>query len=474
MSNESSSESSYATFGQRLAHLRRRRGLSQRRLAELLCSVSGVATVSRNEVSRWERGLRTPAGPWLAWLAQVLETPMAEIPVEASRIQRRRWRALRAQLLRPGSGGGYGQRSASFRYMNDRVHPVDRHRLRSRVQDSLTTFLTARREHMTGIDAGLESLAAAIEAFVLGGGKRLRPAFAFWGYRGAGGRDHDHLVNAVASLELVQAGALIHDDLMDASDTRRGEPSMHRRFRALHADHLWHGQPEQFGSAAAILAGDLCLVWSDEMLHSSGVEPEVLARARPTFDRMRTEVMLGQYLDMHSQVTRDSSEERAGLVARYKTAKYTVEHPLLFGAALAGAPPALSSAYSAFGLPLGEAFQLRDDVLGIFGDPDATGKPAGDDLREGKRTYIIAVALDRAADGDRQLLIKALGDPQLDEETVWQLREIIVQCGALAATESRIERLAASALGALGAAELTGEAETVLRELAEVAAYRST
>lgn len=327
---------------------------------------------------------------------------------------------------------------------------------------------------MAGVDAGLLPLAAAVEAFVLGSGKRLRPAFAFWGYAGAGGRDHDHLINAVAALELVQAGALIHDDLMDASDTRRGEPSMHRRFRTMHAEHMWQGQSEAFGAASAILAGDLCLVWSDEMLQSSGLAPQVVARARPTFDLMRTEVMLGQYLDMLSQVTRDSSPARARKVARYKSAKYTVEHPLLFGAALAGAQPHLSAAYSAFGLPLGEAFQLRDDVLGVFGDPATTGKPAGDDLREGKQTYIVAVALSTAGEADRQLLLKGLGDPHLDEDTVMQLREVIVQSGALAATEARIEELSAAALGVLGKADLAGQAATVLRELAEAAVYRST
>ncbi|WP_117213817.1 polyprenyl synthetase family protein [Allorhizocola rhizosphaerae] len=359
--------------------------------------------------------------------------------------------------------------------MNESAHPVDRAGLRSRVQRELERFLAAQRAHMHSIDDDLSPLADAAEAFVLGGGKRLRPAFAYWGYRGAGGPDQDGVITAVAALELVQAGALIHDDLIDASDTRRGEPSVHRKFHNLHTQRLWHGRADQFGGAGAIIIGDLCLVWSDDMLYRSGLDPAVLARARPVFDVMRTDVMLGQYLDAISQARGDTSPERAGLVARYKSAKYTVEHPLLFGAALAGADSELKKAYSSFGLPLGEAFQLRDDVLGVFGDPAETGKPAGDDLREGKRTYLVALALERATGpGDRELLIKALGNPDLDVEEVLAVREVIVQSGALAATEARIEELMTTALAALDRVELDGEATTVLHELAAASVYRST
>jgi geranylgeranyl diphosphate synthase, type I len=359
--------------------------------------------------------------------------------------------------------------------MSDRVHPVDRENLRSRLRQELATFLEAQRGHMAAIDQSLLPLAEAIEAFVLGGGKRLRPAFAFWGYRGAGGKDDDRVLTAVATLELVHAAALIHDDLIDASDARRGEPSVHRRFHALHGRSGWHGEGGQFGAAAAILLGDLCLVWSDEMLESSGLDPMTIARSRPVFDLMRKEVMLGQYLDVLSQVRGENSVGRASLVARYKTAKYTVEHPLLFGAALAGADPVISEAYSAFGLPLGEAFQLRDDVLGVFGDPAETGKPAGDDLREGKRTYLIAKAFEGIPSAaDRDLLTACLGDPFLDMESVMRVREVIVRSGALDATERRIEQLFAGALAALETVHLADDAAVVLRELAEASVYRST
>jgi geranylgeranyl diphosphate synthase, type I len=351
--------------------------------------------------------------------------------------------------------------------------PVEIAGLRPRVDKALAAFLAEQRTRLGAIDPALAEVSDTLEAFVLGGGKRLRPAFAYWGYRGAGGTDGDHVVAAAAALELVQASALIHDDLMDRSDTRRGEPSVHRRFERLHTAARWRGGARGFGDGAAVLLGDLALVWSDELLHASGAGLDELARARPVFDEMRTEVTVGQYLDLLTQATADTSLERAGKVARYKSAKYTVERPLLFGAALAGAPAALHTAYSAFGLPLGEAFQLRDDVLGVFGDPAQTGKPAGDDLREGKRTYLVAAAFAALDDAARAELDAGLGDQGLDDAGVERLRAVIEDAGALAATERRIDELMTAALAALAAAAIDDEARLVLRALAEAATHRT-
>jgi geranylgeranyl diphosphate synthase, type I len=344
--------------------------------------------------------------------------------------------------------------------------------LRDRVDAALRDFLADRRAQLLGIDPELSTLSSAIDSLVLGGGKRLRPAFAYWGHRAAGGADSDAVVAACAALEFLQASALIHDDVIDRSDTRRGEPAAHRRFAMLHSASGWHGSPAAFGDAAAILLGDACMVWSDELLHSSGLDPVTLARARPDFDAMRTEVTAGQYLDVLTQATGDTSVRRADTVARYKSAKYTVERPLLLGAAFAGASASLRAAYSAFGLPLGVAFQLRDDVLGVFGDPAATGKPAGDDLREGKRTFMIAAALEGAAPADRELLLKHLGDPKLDEDGVELLRAILVRTGGLARTEERITALTDAALAVLGVADLEPSAAAVLLELVEASTQR--
>jgi len=353
------------------------------------------------------------------------------------------------------------------------VSAVDRADLRARVERALARFLARQRVRLAAIDPALLPVADALEAFVLRGGKRLRPAFAYWGYRGAGGADSDAVVATLAALEFFQASALIHDDVMDASDTRRGEPAVHRKFATLHEKSGWHGPADGFGAAAAILLGDLCLVWSDELLHGGGLDPATLARARDVFDEMRTEVTAGQYLDVLIQATGDESVASAEKVARFKAGRYTVERPLLMGAALAGAPPAVAAAYSGFGLPLGEAFQLRDDILGVFGDPAQTGKPAGDDLREGKRTYLVALAFERADARARAVLDDRLGDPALDGSGVAELREIIRRTGALARTEARITELTAAALVALSDVDLDPVADDVLRDLAAAATDRA-
>jgi geranylgeranyl diphosphate synthase type I len=309
---------------------------------------------------------------------------------------------------------------------------------------------------------------------LLAGGKRLRPAFCYWGWRGAGGCDCPEILAAAAALELLHASALVHDDVMDASDTRRGQAALHRQFAARHAEQRWRGSAQSFGTGAAILLGDLLLCWSDEMFRSSGLATEALLRGQPVLDRMRTEVMAGQYLDMLAQATGDVSLESALRVAEYKSAKYTIERPLHLGAAMAG-PAKLAdveAAFSGYGLPLGVAFQLRDDILGVFGDPAQTGKPAGDDVREGKRTVLLAITMARANARQVALISRRLGDPLLNAAGTAEVRAVITDTGALAECEQMINRHVARALGALKRAPITAEARDALAELAVAATAR--
>jgi geranylgeranyl diphosphate synthase type I len=252
---------------------------------------------------------------------------------------------------------------------------------------------------------------------------------------------------------------------------------VHRRFAALHRGERWHGAPEGFGVSSAILLGDIFLVWADTMLRTCGLAPDALVRAKPVYDTMRIELMAGQYLDVLEQAAGEASVERALRVARYKTAKYTIERPLHLGATLAGASEAVLEALSRYGLPLGEAFQLRDDVLGVFGDPSETGKPAGDDLREGKRTVLVAEALAVATPAQRALVARLLGDPRLDASGVAALREVLVETGALDATERLIAQGLDAALDALETASVTGVLDPAacraLRELAVAATART-
>jgi len=350
--------------------------------------------------------------------------------------------------------------------------PVDRVGLRSRVTDAVAAVLARQRPRLEAVSPDLGPVADALTDFLLDGGKRLRPAFAYWGWRGAGGADSDEVVAAVACLEWLQACALIHDDVMDRSDTRRGAPAVHRRFASLHRREGWRGEGDAFGYSAAVLLGDLCLIWADEAYNTSGMPAEALLRGQPVYDEMRTELMAGQYLDLLEQALGGSSTERALRVTTYKTAKYTIERPLHLGAALAGAPPELIGAYSAYGRPLGEAFQLRDDLLGVFGDPSATGKPAGDDLREGKRTVLISLALERADERQAALIGEHLGDQDLSADSVDLLREVIEATGAAEHSERLIRERTEQALAALGGAAIDPAAGAVLVELAVAATTR--
>lgn len=343
---------------------------------------------------------------------------------------------------------------------------------RAQVQSVLDGFLGASSAK---VDAVSDELGPTTDALIalIAEGKRLRPAFCYWGHLGAGGNDGTAIITASAALELLQASALIHDDVMDRSDSRRGKPAIHKQFEFLHRDQRMHGDAEHFGAAAAILIGDLALAWTDTLYYQSGFDAATLARGKQVLDDMRTELMAGQYLDVLEQARGGGSVERALRVVRYKTTAYTIERPLHLGAALAGANAATFAAYTAFGVPLGEAFQLRDDLLGVFGDSGETGKPAGDDLREGKRTVLVALAQERATDAERARLDALIGNPLLDADGVAEVRTVLERTEARAEVESRIAERRNRALTALDTAAITTDGATMLRALAVAATDRT-
>jgi len=345
--------------------------------------------------------------------------------------------------------------------------------IRNLVNQELSNFVSAENKYLNEIASELAPVAAAMERFLLDSGKRLRPVFAYIGFLGTGSKPSIEIIKACASLELIHVCALMHDDVMDASDTRRGAPAIHKAFEALHNDQKLSGSSAQFGISAAILLGDLALVWSAKMLHQSGIDGQSLIRSLPMYDEMRVELMAGQYLDIYEQAFASESVERSLKVARYKSGKYTIERPLHFGAALGAANQNLFKTYSDYGLPLGEAFQLRDDVLGIFGNPDETGKPAGDDLREGKRTVLLAKTME-LADADSKAVIKnALGNPNLTLKDVTEIREIIVACGALERVEELISALTSNAQLALEHGEIDPVGKVALTQLLTIVTQRT-
>ena len=343
----------------------------------------------------------------------------------------------------------------------------------SAVEKALMDFLGGLRERAERIGALplLETAQACIA-----GGKRLRPAFCYWGYVAAAGRpaDPDPLLRAAASLDLLHASLLVHDDLLDGSDTRRGAPSAHRRFEAL----LPGPRATRFGEAAAILLGDVLFSWSAEMFESAGLSPEAIRDAAPVLATMRSEVLLGQYLDVAAafgatdRSTRQAQIHTAEKVLEFKSARYSVRRPAELGATLGEAPPGLLAALGTYGSLLGRAFQLRDDILGVFGDPGATGKPAGDDIREGKRTVLVLAALENGDARQHDTLDSLLGTPGLTEEDLTTAREIIEATGARNSCEELIARSTTDALTALEGADMDAEGRSALITLAGLATDR--
>lgn len=335
-----------------------------------------------------------------------------------------------------------------------------------RVDKRLDALLTEETTRWCELTPDMAAPLDALRSLVMAGGKRLRPAFCLWGYRAAGGSaDDPGVIDAGAAFEMLQAFALIHDDVMDGSALRRGSRTAHLAFADAHVEAGWRGEPRRFGEGAAILIGDLAHVYADRLIASAG------ASAAPVWAELRIELNVGQYLDILGTARGDDDPATARRIARYKSGKYTIERPLHVGAAMGGHLHELRGVLSAYGDPLGEAFQLRDDVLGAFGEESATGKPVGDDFREGKPTLLLALAMSRATTAQAEILARA-GQADLAADDVARLQEVLVFSGSLAQVESTIATLTEAAVAAIEASELAGDVTSALVELAHFVAQR--
>ncbi|HEX6423432.1 MAG TPA: isopentenyl-diphosphate Delta-isomerase [Acidimicrobiales bacterium] len=344
--------------------------------------------------------------------------------------------------------------------------------VRDAVDRIIGEYLDEREREVAGLHPAAAEVSGEIRRLVAAGGKRLRPAFAYWGHRATGAEHDDGVLVAAAALELLHTFALIHDDVMDRSARRRGRPTAHVALAGRHRRDRLDGDDGWFGTSGAVLAGDLAFLWSGDLLASTPLAGDGVERARRVFARLCTEVIGGQYLDLRLTHGADDAENLAREVALLKSARYTVTRPLQLGAALAGGGdrPTLDGALGRYGDAVGLAFQLRDDVLGMFGDPEVTGKSCADDLREGKHTLLVVRALRLAAEGDRRFLAGALGDPDLGEAELARCRRIVAGSGALASVEALIAARHDHALRALAGVE--GPARAALESLAGLATHR--
>lgn len=328
------------------------------------------------------------------------------------------------------------------------------------VEARLRSILESERSRWVAVDSDLEAPLNVLTRFIVEGGKRLRPAFCHWAFVGAGGMaDDPAIIDTGAAFELLHAFALVHDDVMDGSSTRRGEPTVHIAFDAEHSSNHWNGESRRFGEGVAILVGDLAEVYADRLMSNA---PRA---AFEIWNELKIELNIGQFLDVLGAARGEVDLATARRIVRYKSGKYTIERPLHVGAALAGRLDELQIPLSRYGEPLGEAFQLRDDILGTFGDSERTGKPVGDDLREGKPTPMLAIALDRATKSQRDILGR-VGSIELASDDILAIQSVFTDTGALSEVEASITQLTDQAISALDDAAITSEALDALRELA--------
>ncbi len=322
------------------------------------------------------------------------------------------------------------------------------------IDDELRRFLESKSRTLPEATPMVDEIGRLVAA----GGKRLRPQFCYWGFRASGGSHSASIVAASAALELLHTFAIVHDDIMDRSAERRGLPTT---FALL-------------GTDIALLVGDLALVLADAALMESGFDAESLSRAWDPYSRMRQQVIAGQYLDLVASVGEEMALQDARKIAVLKSGRYSIEEPLVIGAALMGASEATIGRLHAFGAPLGEAFQLRDDLLGTFGDPERIGKPVDSDIREGKRHVLYAYALEGLEGEDRSAFIAAWGKGDtLSDPQVETLRDALVRSGARTKTEELLDQLTRRALGALEAAQVDPESHAALTDLAHRATDRA-
>ncbi len=333
---------------------------------------------------------------------------------------------------------------------------------RQEFDQQLLLFLEEKKKEATEINPEAAALVDEIIRFSLNGGKRVRPAFVYSGYVASGGRAHDSILYACMAVELLHVFALMHDDIIDNSDLRRNQLTTHKQFEKTHQQRKLQGNPKEYGLSSAILAGDLALSFAEEVLTSAPFPQERLRRARYFFDQMKTQVIYGEYLDVLGGYKKSLTEDEVLQILEYKTAKYTVERPLHIGAMLAGADYKVLETFTAYGIPFGQAFQMQDDIVGTFGSEDEIGKPNDSDIKEGKKTLLLAKALERANTRQKKLLTKVVGNKQSSKEEIDQVGKIMKATGAYDYCIKLSMRLLEQSRQALSGVKLSSEGSDYL------------
>ncbi len=326
---------------------------------------------------------------------------------------------------------------------------------RGELEARLEDWLRRRRGELTAEAAESAELVGRLDPYILGGGKRLRPALLYYAYRGCGGEAQEWVMPASMAVELLHTYLLIHDDIMDRAETRRGQPAAHVAFGEDHRRRGWRGSADRHGESTAILLGDLAYSYAVELFHAAAAKGDAGADVRRSFATMCHEVIVGQYLELTAGYRSGLTEDDLLRVLRMKSGRYSVQRPIELGALMARAADGAVEGLSRFGLRIGEAFQLQDDLLGMFGDSEEVGKPVGSDLAEGKFTVLIHSTLERAGAADAEVVRSALGNPALGAAEIERVRAIIRASGAERKVRGMVEERLLAAGRLLAGLDLT-------------------
>ncbi|TAH32123.1 polyprenyl synthetase family protein [Candidatus Saccharibacteria bacterium] len=340
------------------------------------------------------------------------------------------------------------------------------------VQATLEDFFSTASEAARLIHPDYLRLWRELARVTSNGGKRLRPKMVVLTYTALGGSDSERVVPAAAALELLHISLLVHDDIMDRELTRRGQPNVsgiyyQRHYTLLDDD----SQRRHYSDSAALLGGDLLLAGSLELMDSCIAPASYVMAAKRIFYRAIREVAGGQLLDSEAAFTPESASVEN--IARYKTASYSFIGPLLIGACLAGADQATQDSLKRFGTALGIAYQLQDDLLGVFGDEAITGKSTSSDLREGKQTYVVEYFLNHAPSEQKALFTASFGKPDISDTEIAHLKALLIDVGARTATEVRLSSYLERAHAALDELSLSDQAQTDFAWLVDACVRRA-
>lgn len=339
--------------------------------------------------------------------------------------------------------------------------------LKKEIDHEIEVYLDQVIKEAEKTDVFMTSIVKYFKKTILAGGKRIRPIMMYWGYVAAGGKNRAEIIKTSVSIELIHAFLLIHDDIVDRDDFRRGKKTLHAKYRDYHKKFLLGDESDHFGMSIALISGDFVYSLGNQILFSSKFSSDIVLCALNKMQDIVGLTCVGEMQDIYMEYSKNVTNKDILTMYENKTARYTFDGPLKLGAILGGADDIFCEKMSAFAMPIGIAFQVRDDILGIFGDEKKTGKPVGSDISEGKKTLLVNYALKRSSTNQKKKLVSLLGKKDLTQNDIANFQDILIKTGAKSEVDTYVDTLIAQAEDAVRAMLLPQDAQKFLLLLAQ-------